>query len=592
MKRFLAGVILFLVSTLLYGVPVETVAQDTGWIINSFSSEVFIPKDGKVRVTETIKVDFKGLQKHGIHRTIDIENIKFKLSEVKQDGGEAQRKVTKSSDEVTIKIGDPDLTITGQHTYEVSYEVGKVITRFDDHDEFYWDVTGNDWPVPVEEAATTVTLEGESQLENVVCYTGAFGARERDCVASMEAGVARFETTASLPAGYGLTIVHGFSKGLVDDPVYWGDILEVVWAVLGSLAAVGFVIYRWFRYGRDMWYRKHVILDPKAKTEIKPLFAKQTVVPEFDPPEKLRPAEVGTLIDEQVDIHDISATIVDLAVRGYLRIGEDGKAPTRGRGSSAQSARRKKKVYWFEKLKDFETDEKLAEYEKEILRGLFESGDKVELSDLENKFYTHLSDIKKKLYEQLTTDGFFVQSPDKVRTRYLGFGVMLLGISAFAIPTLSVSALPTFLLLLPVSVLGLLLMVFASFMPKKTAKGSEAIRRASGFKLFISKAEKHRQQFNERINRFDQFLPYAMVFGVVGKWVKVYEKLEIEPPQPSWYVTPYAFNAGAFSSSMSSMSSAFASTLPSTPASSGGGSGFGGGGFSGGGFGGGGGGSW
>ena len=576
MKRFFAVVILFLVFTLLCGVPVETVAQDTGWVIDSFSSEVFIPKDGKVRVTEIIEVDFKNLQKHGIYRTIDTENIKFKLSEVKQDGGEAQREVTKSSDEVTIKIGDPDLTITGQHTYEISYEVGKVISRFEDHDEFYWDVTGNDWPVPVEEVVATVTLEGESQLENVVCYTGAFSMREWDCVASMEAGVARFETTASLPLGYGLTIVHGFSKGLVDDPVYAEDIYKPLWAVLGSLVAVAFVFRRWWKHGRDMWYRKHVILDPKAKADIKPLFAKQTVVPEFDPPEELRPAEVGTLIDERVDIHDISATIVDLAVRGYLKIGEDKKG--------------RRKVYWFEKLKEFEMDGKLAEYEKEILRGLFDDKEgRVELVDLKNKFYKRLEKIKDLLYEQMKEEGYFVRRPDKVKEKYIGLGMIILVISGI------LASFTNWLLLwlfAPAVVLGALLLIMSPLMPKKMAKGTEAVRRASGFKLFISKAEKHRQQFNERINRFDEFLPYAMVFGVVGKWVKVYEKLGVEPPQPGWYVAPYAFNAGAFSSSMTGMSSAFASTLPSTPASAGGGSGFGGGGFSGGGFGGGGGGSW
>ena len=209
--------------------------------------------------------------------------------------------------------------------------------------------------------------------------------------------------------------------------------------------------------------------------------------------------------------------------------------------------------------------------------------------DLKNKFYKRLEKIKDLLYEQMKEEGYFVRRPDKVKEKHIGLGMIILVISGI------LASFTNWLLLwlfAPALVLGALLLIMSPLMPKKMAKGTEAVRRASGFKLFISKAEKHRQQFNERINRFDEFLPYAMVFGVVGKWVKVYEKLGVEPPQPGWYVAPYAFNAGAFSSSMTGMSSAFASTLPSTPASAGGGSGFGGGGFSGGGFGGGGGGSW
>jgi len=576
MKRFL--VVLAFIFLLL---PRVVFAQDEGWVIEAFNANILIPKSGKVQVTETITADFGTIQKHGIYRTIETTGMKFKLLGVKQDGAKAITKVSSVSKGKEIRIGDPDRTVTAQHVYEIKYEVGKVITRFDDHDEFYWDVTGNDWAVLIERVVVTVTLEG-GEIQKVTCYTGPFGSKARNCSASLDVGVARFETTASLPPGYGFSIVNSLPKGLVEDPFYPEDILKPLWMILGSLAAAVFVLRRWWRHGRDMWYRKNIILNPEAKPETKPLFAKGTVVVEFDPPEagggrELRPAEVGTLIDEKVDIHDISATIVDLAVRGYLKIGE--KKKKKGR----------KRVYWFEKLKDFEADTTLRGYEKEILRGLFESGEKVELDDLKNKFYKHLEKIRDKLYEQMKEEGYFVQRPDKVKIKYAGAGGGLLGLSALA---LALSQASLLWLLIPVLVLGTLLLVSSPFMPKKTAKGTEAVRRASGFKLFISKAERHHQQFNERINRFDQFLPYAMVFGVVDKWVKVYQKLGVEPPQPSWYVAPYAFSAGAFSSSMTSMSSTLAATLPSTPAGAGGGSGFGGGGFSGGGFGGGGGGGW
>lgn len=582
MKRFFT----FLAFVLLL-LPRPVLAQVENWTIESFNADIVIPKSGKVRVTETITADFGNIYKHGIYRTIETTDMKFKLIGVKQDGSKAITKVSSVSKGKEIRIGDPDQTITGRHTYEIKYEIGKVITRFDDHDEFYWDVTGNDWTVPIEEVTATVTLE-EGEIQKVTCYTGPFGSKARNCSALLDAGAARFETSVSLLSGHGLTIINSLPKDLVADPSYPEDTLKPLWMIFGSLAAAAFVLRRWWRHGRDMWYRKNVILNPEAKPETKPLFAKEMVVAEFDPPSReasggkpprpLRPAEVGTLIDERVDIHDISATIVDLAVRGYLKIGEEKKG--------------RKRVYWFEKLRDFEGDPPkadLAEYEKEVLRGLFESGEKVELDSLKNKFYKHLGKIKDDLYGRMREEGYFVQRPDKVIGKYIGAGVIIL---IFSIALASFTGGRLLWFFVPTMVLGFLLMVSSPFMPKKMAKGTEAVRRASGFKLFISKAEKHRQQFNERINRFDQFLPYAMVFGVVDKWVKVYQKLGVEPPQPGWYVAPYAFNAGVFSSSMRGMSSAFASTLPSTPAQAGGGSGFGGGGFSGGGFGGGGGGGW
>jgi uncharacterized membrane protein len=556
--------------------PKVVLAQETGWVIDSFNSEIFIPQDGKARVTETIQVDFSGLEKHGIYRDIPIEGIKFRILKVTQDETKAKTSISRSSGGVSIRIGDPDSTMSGEHVYVISYEVGKVITRFDANDEFYWDVTGSEWGVPITSASATVSLEG-GQVQEVTCYTGQFGSSAQDCSAKIEDGVGEFQTTASLSPFEGLTVVNKVPKGLVADPIYWGDILKIAWAILGSLAAAGFVVQRWLRHGRDMWYRGHVIEDPKAQEGIKPIFAKQTVVVEFEPPKGLRPAEVGTLVDEKIDMQDVSGTIVDLAVRGYLKISEDKK--------------RRKYTYTFEKLREFKGDASLSKYEVELLDGLFGTKDSVELSDLKNKFYKHLKPIKDELYKKLTGESYFVESPDKVRTRYFVFGGIALGLASFALPAFSISTFSNFLLFLPIAVLGVFLLVFASFMPKKTAKGTEAVRRAAGFKLFISTAQKYMQEFNESINRFDEFLPYAMVFGVVDKWVNTFEKLGIEPPQPTWYVGYTPFNARNFSSSMTRMGSVLASTLPSSP-SQGGGSGFGGGGFSGGGFGGGGGGSW
>jgi uncharacterized membrane protein YgcG len=429
----------------------------------------------------------------------------------------------------------------------------------------------------------------------VVCFTGRWGSQEQSCSAEVRAAKGEFATTAELSFSEGLTIVNAFSKSLVADPFYLDDFIRPYWLVLGSLAAVAFVIRRWWRHGRDLWYRNQVILNPQAEAETKPLFSRQTVVVEFDPPDKLRPGEVGTLVDEWINLIDIFSQIVDLAVRGYLNIIEEkkGKKPDHDEGGTRSLSKARGSSYHFEQKKEFLDDPKLGEWEKEILRGIFgnagRSEGRVALTDLQEKFYTRLSGIREELYARLTEKGYFSQLPNKVLAQYLVRGGILGAVSGalfYIFGGIGLWWVPV-----PLAVLAGLTMIAAPLMPRKTALGTEAVRRASGFKLFISTAQKYQQQFNERINRFDEFLPYAMVFGVVDKWAGAFQALGIEPPRPTWYVGPGPFHVGNFSSSVHAMESSFAATLPSAPASQGG-SGFGGGGFSGGGFGGGGGGSW
>src|SRR3990172_1543141 len=364
-------------------------AQET-WVIENFDSAISIPQNGKVRVVETITADFGLTAKHGIFRNIPTKGVRFNLKSVKQDGAKAIVDISQSSgtnyEYKTIKIGDPNRTITGRHIYEISYEIGKVITRFDDHDEFYWNVTGTDWEVPIRRAAATVSLEG-GEIERVVCFTGRLGSQESNFTADVFACKGEFAAAQALPSGEGLTIANSFPQNLIKDPFYFDDFIKPYWLILGSLAAAALVVPRWWKHGRDMWYRNHVILNPDAQTGTKPLFSRQTVVAEFEPPSfaeategkpvPLRPGEVGTLVDERADLTDISATIVDLAGRGDLKIIEEKNG--------------RKGKYYFEQQKDLLDDPKLWEWEKEILRGIFgkdgRSAERVALSDLQNKFY-------------------------------------------------------------------------------------------------------------------------------------------------------------------------------------------------------------
>jgi uncharacterized membrane protein len=184
----------------------------------------------------------------------------------------------------------------------------------------------------------------------------------------------------------------------------------------------------------------------------------------------------------------------------------------------------------------------------------------------------------------------FPRDPEEVRTLYRVAGIavtVLGGLVAFGLGKFFGAGLVG----IPIAIGGLLLLGLSHLMPRRTAQGRELYRRSLGFRLYMTKAEKERQEFAEKANLFEEYLPYAIVYGCVRKWAKAFEGLGLEQRQSSWYVGQHGFTPIGFADSLGDFSSSVSGVMASTPGGSGG-SGFGGGGSSGGGGGGGGGGSW
>jgi uncharacterized membrane protein len=325
-------------------------------------------------------------------------------------------------------------------------------------------------------------------------------------------------------------------------------------------------------------YRSLYYLSRNPEERTRPLFYKDDVVVEYTPPDELRPAQLGVILDERADTKDVTATIIDLAVRGYVKIEEKEKTWIFG-----------SKDWRLTRLKD--SEDELQSYEKKVMQGLFEdTAGEVDLSDLKNKFYQDLAEAQKRLYEDSVRRSWFSSNPDSRRDiwQMAGVGCAAAGVGLGWLMGMSGAA----LIGLPLILVGAFVFLAGhSLMSKRTAAGSEALRRALGFRLFIETAEKRRQEFNERANIFAEYLPYAIVFGSVEKWARAFRDIDTVPSMQSWYVGSGAFIASDFSRSLESFSSSVSSVIASTPGSSGS-SGFGGGGGSGGGGGGGGGGSW
>jgi uncharacterized membrane protein len=352
-------------------------------------------------------------------------------------------------------------------------------------------------------------------------------------------------------------------------------------AVLGGLARV------WWLHGRDRWYGDtYYLSQDRPQESTRPLFAHQTVVVEYQPPEfgkrRLRPAEIGLLVDERADTLDVSATIVDLAVREYLRIKELPKEGIFGMFKSQD--------YELERLDKANTE--LLPYERTLLTALFDGGHVVQLSDLKNTFYKDLRKIKDELYEEAVKNNrFFSRDPEQTRdyARYGGIGVAAAGgVGVWLLGAAAGAA----IVAIPVIVAGVLLFLLAPIMPRRTATGWEMYRRCLGFRTYMVTAETDRQKFAEEAHIFHDYLPFAIVYGCVQKWAQAFEGLGIEKQAPGWYIGTHPFVAMDFANGLQSFSTSLSGAMASTPGGSGG-SGFSvGGGFSGGGIGGGGGSSW
>ncbi len=588
-----------------------------GWEIQRFDVAVTVPADGYVEVTETIAVDFGSLERHGIFR--DIPYL-YALPDDEDRVRETRVIIRNVTDEAgailpyqetplgaywRLRIGSADVLVTGRQTYVIRYEVRGALNPFDRHDELYWNVTGDRWPVPINASSATVDLEAGS-ITRASCYQGPAGSTEPCALPALSGTRASFRAGRALQPGEGWTIAVAFPKGAIEvPPLEYGPTpstpsqpLDVGVRPLYLFVSAGLIAFAllkslviWLRFGRDR---------PAETDEEAP------AVVEFEPPADLRPAEMAFLLNGRTSDDDVSTTIVDLAARGYISIA------TIDPGDDYEIV--------FKNI-----DDRLRDYEETLLDALFkEQPDRVAVSMLRSqKFYRSVATVRKQIGKRCQKLGYFLGDPEKVRERYstrgwalIGFavvGVIALAISLSIVGPLSAAVgegpLNAVLGLMVVAgalaVGGVISIIFARWMPARTPKGHAAYRRVLGFRRFMEVADRSRQEFYERKGIFERYLPYAMVFGMVDRWAQVFEELGIPVVEPSYFagVSGDAFHVAAFGSAMSSFGSSVVSAGSPPPSTSGGsgGSGFSssssssssfGGGSSGGGSGGGGGGSW
>ena len=571
-------------------------SADEGWVVTRFFSEIEIRPDSTVQVAEDIRVDFGSRQKHGIFRTIplryrydDMHDRYYKLSvqSVTDGSRTVPYTTTVESDNEVIKIGDPNVLVSGPQRYVIWYQVVGAMNSFADHDELFWNVDGGLWPVPKQSVSAVVFGVPVASMQRIGCYQGPSGSTEA-CKAVKAPANASFASTRELGSGEQMSIVLALDKGAVDVPppllearkrqfpqdAFEVNPLTVGLGLLLFLAGAALILRFWLLHGRDRAYLTRYYTTSDSPDRREPLFAHEPVVVEFEPPQNLKPAELGLVLDESADTKDVTATIVDLAVRGFLTISEVAG-----------------KKDWLLKRRQGEVPG-LQPYERTLFYGLFANGrQQVKISELKGKFQDSLRAAESQVYADAMEHRFFVARPDIVRIATVGLAVVI-ALAGGALTYFLGIAFGGGLIGVAVILVAAMLLAFHRAMASRTAAGREVMQKTLGFRLYMNTAEKYRQQFAERAEIFTQLLPYAIVFGCVSRWAKAFEGIDTSAANKTWYTGNAPLQAALLSSSLESMNSSLSAAISSAPPSSGSTSGFGGGGFAGGGGGGGGGGSW
>jgi uncharacterized membrane protein YgcG len=607
----MAGAIAMAVLAVILAAPGHASAQANAERITSYDARISIQRDGSVLVTEQITYDFGSHQRHGIFRVIPIR-VRYNGSydriyrvQVRSVRSYApdQYTVENNGSYVSIRIGDPNLRVTGRQTYWITYLVRGSLNAFAGHDELYWNAVGNQWDVPIGHAA--VRVSAPVALTRAACFAGPQGSTAACDHAAIANGAAVFSQDGLGP-GEGLTVVVAIPKGVVAAA---GPILQERWSLQrafaltpatagasgGLLALLAVLVVLVLVKGRDREYSgsaRVVNGTPAPAEEAVPLSRHDEPAMESAPPADVRPGQAGTLLDGVANPRDVTGTIVDLAVRGYLRI-ED--APL---GHAHQDWR----------LVRLTKTGGLLDYEQILLDGLFQDATpdsgaaSMLLSELGPAFAGRLRQAQDALYTDVAKRGWFTARPDRARRRWLIIGCVLFAIGAVA--TVAAAARSHLgLIPVPVALAGLVLACCARWMPVRTARGTALARQLLGFRRYLTTVVPGQIRPGDQAELLDGYLPYAIVFGCTKEWADMSAAVADADRAPAWYRNSgptrlgnlaALSRSGYYFSPMHQFATTTSNWIASHSASSGGGgfSGFSGGGFSGGGGGGGGGGSW
>jgi len=608
------------IAFLLIGTPALVAAEK----INEFQTDVVVEKSGDIVVTETITVTSEKNQiKRGIFRDIPTryktslgyKERPFEILSIKRDGKSSPYHTERNSNGIRIKIGSENVILpAGQYTYEIKYRMGGMLGFFKDHDELYWNATGNYWEFPIEKATATVTLPEEITIASGEAYTGPRGSKGQEYTfEKVRPNVAQFWTTAVLPPESGLTIVVTWPKGFIAPPT----LLEEAEANKSFLLACGSLAALLLYYG-IVWLL--IGRDPE----------KGVIIPRYEPPHGFSPGACRYLWKMGWDAKCFTAAIINLAVKGLVTIDQKGKSYTLRRTEEPLIKIRPRELKVAQELfksRDVvavkqSNHKKFQAAQKALKKGL--SAELEKHYFVRNSWYwapgiliaaipTLLAALEAGpeafliLWLSMWTIGTFVlwsSALSSFRSGNKVSGIIPLAMAiVFTIPWFVVLGILVSVISLPlVIILGicyLLVGIFYHLMKAPTAQGRKILDEIEGFRQYLSVAEEDRLNLENPPEMtpelFERFLPYALALEVDQQWSEKFsgvlkaaaadsERSGYRPA--SWYSgrsNPFSSGFGTALGASLGGALASAATSPSSSGSGGGGSSGGGGGGGGGG---------
>jgi hypothetical protein len=540
--------------------------------ILSYSSAITVEKTGTVVVREDISVQAEGnVIRRGIYRSFPTKyrdklgtrfQVGFTVVEVLRDGNPEAWHTEETSNGIYVYMGSQDTELaTGVYTYSLTYRTTRQVGFFKDFDELYFNAIGGDWTFPIENAGVTVTLPKGAEITRNAAWSGPEGAETCECSVSARGNTLTITTTQPLQPGAQLTFAVAWPKGFVTAPTqteklsdFAKDNLHVVLALLGLLTALFLYYKEWKTVGRD----------PE----------KGTIIPLFDPPAGFTPAATGYLLKLGMNDRVFTAALINLAVKGYVKIVNNMSS------------------YTVEKVSE---DTSIPSPEEErLVSALFADRQEIRLDNKNHRIFQRAKYVLDRSLDHSLNPKYF-----KLNIKHMLKG--FLASVTFVILTFMVAPEPTVPVIL-IFVHIALAILFLYLMKAPTPAGRVIMDEMEGFKLYLSVAEKDQLNLMHEPDltpeRFESLLPYAIALGVENQWGKKFEQAlsrslqESTTYRPAWYAGAGAVTAFSPQKFTSTVGKSFSSAISSASTPPGKSSGSGGGGRSGGGGGGGGGGGW
>jgi hypothetical protein len=511
--------------------------QGRAFSLDRFSVAVSITvhPDASLDVREAITFDFRGSHQ-GVYRVIPVRyprgGFEFAL---RLDGVQVldeqfrplKTNVSYSGRYVRIKAWVPGAVNTAK-TVTVVYRVRRGLFNVDDHEELYRNVTGDEWDVPIREAEAVVigppaAVPGDARA---IAYTGSHGIAGTDYVEQRDGNVLTFRTTRPLRPREGLTIAVAWPPGVVGRPAAWRSAVwffQDNWPLGLPFLALALGVFVWRSYGRD----------PGTRRSIKP---------EYAPPDDLAPAEAGVLVSERAHPSDVVATLVDLAVRGYIRIEPITRVDD-------------EPDFLFRRLKPILGDPAIRPFELFVLAKVFDTDWRLNrrlLSEVRQDYDNVFPPIRDEMYRSMVKRRLFPTSPDNVRRIWLGLGLGILAAAAivYALPP-SWAGYRSGALALGLALSGLVIAAFSPLMPRKTWDGAQAMVRVQGFREFLERAEKDRLE-RMPADTLHRWLPWAIALGVTERWIWRFDGLPVDAP--AWFGVGAEFSLRGYERSVEGFS--------------------------------------